>query len=63
MRTGKELIQASKEFAKEDRLTSWLSTLSTLSFLIVALVGTYWNFNLLGRIVCSILSVLRERRV
>jgi omega-6 fatty acid desaturase (delta-12 desaturase) len=58
MRTGKELIQASKEFAKENRLTSWLTTLSTLSLLIVTLVGTYWNFNLIGRIGCSILSGL-----
>ncbi len=58
MRTGKELIQASKVFAKEDRGKSWWYTLSTLTLLICALVGTCWNFHIIGRIACSILSGL-----
>jgi omega-6 fatty acid desaturase (delta-12 desaturase) len=58
MRTGKELIQASKAFAKEDRKKSWWFTLSTLLLLILALAGTYWNISILGRIGCSILSGL-----
>ncbi len=58
MRTDRELILATKLFAKEDRPKSWLLTLSTLLFLITALAGTYWNIHIIGRIGCSILSSL-----
>jgi acyl-lipid omega-6 desaturase (Delta-12 desaturase) len=58
MRTGKELIHASKAFAKEDRLKSWLTTLSTLLLLIFSLIGTYWNVFLAARVCCSILAGL-----
>ncbi|HWZ22887.1 MAG TPA: fatty acid desaturase [Cytophagaceae bacterium] len=58
MRTDKELILATKAFAKEDRNKSWFSMLSTLVILIIALSGTYWNIHIAGRIMCSILSGL-----
>jgi omega-6 fatty acid desaturase (delta-12 desaturase) len=58
MRTGKELILATKPFAKECRRTSWWYTLSTLIILATALAGTYWNIHLIGKITCSILSGL-----
>lgn len=58
MRTGKELILATKPFAKENRLKSWLYTLSTLFLLVMALSATYWNVHLAGRIFCSILAGL-----
>jgi len=58
MRTGKELIQASKAFAKEDRTKSWWYTITTFLLLILALYGTYWNYNLLARIFFSLLSGL-----
>lgn len=58
MRTGKELIFATRPFAVEDRKKSWLYTLSTLIILIVSLAGSYWNINILAKIACSILSGL-----
>src|SRR5690606_33419025 len=39
LRSGKELILATKAFAKEDRKRSWAAMLSTL-FLLLALMGT-----------------------
>lgn len=42
MRTGKELILASKPFTKENRAQSWYYTLSTLLLLVLALVATSW---------------------
>jgi acyl-lipid omega-6 desaturase (Delta-12 desaturase) len=58
MLSGKALILATKPYAKEDRAKSWLYTLSTLLFLLLALVGTAWNFHFAARIFCSILSGL-----
>ena len=58
MRTGKELILATKTFASEDRSKSWYYTLSTLVLTMVSLSLTYWNINLGLRIVASIVSGL-----
>jgi omega-6 fatty acid desaturase (delta-12 desaturase) len=58
MLSGKDLIIATKPFAKENRLLSWFYTLSTIFILIALLLGTYWNINLIGRIICSILAGL-----
>lgn len=58
MLSGKALILATRPYAKENRTKSWLYTLSTLFFLLVALAGTIWNFHIAGRIFCSILSGL-----
>ena len=58
MLSGKALILATKPYAKEDTLKSWMYTLSTLLFLSLALAGTIWNFHIAGRIFCSILSGL-----
>ncbi len=41
MRTGKELILSSKEFAKENRSRSWIETWMTLSLLIICLTITF----------------------
>lgn len=41
LRTGKDLILATKPFAKEDRAKSWYYLLSTLVLLIAAWVGTF----------------------
>src|SRR5881628_3530743 len=48
MRTGKEIILATKPYATD----------STASLLAAAMVGTLWNFHLAGRIVCSVLAGL-----
>jgi omega-6 fatty acid desaturase (delta-12 desaturase) len=58
MLSGKDLIVATKEFAKEDKLKSWFLSLSTVFILIALFAGTYWNFNIYGRIICSILAGL-----
>ncbi len=58
MRTGQELILATKRFAKDNTLRSWWCVLSTLFLLLAALAGTFWNFPLLARVVCSVLAGL-----
>jgi len=58
MRTGKELILATRPFAKESSARSWWSVLSTGALLAGAIAGTLWNFHLAGRIVCSALAGL-----
>lgn len=58
MRTGKDLILATKRFAHEVRWKSWYYTLSTLFLLIASLLGTYFVPFLAGRIFCSILSAM-----
>lgn len=58
MRTGKELILATKPFASEIRSKSWIYTLSTLFLLILALAGTVLLPHILLRIGASILSGL-----
>jgi omega-6 fatty acid desaturase (delta-12 desaturase) len=62
MRTGPELILATKRFAKDDTRRSWWCVLSTFFLLLAALAGTLWNFNLPARIVCSLLAGLMMMR-
>lgn len=55
MRTGKELLQASKEFAHENRMRSWTEILITLVLAGAALAATLSeSIPLLLRVVCSI---------
>jgi len=42
-RSGKELIIYSKKFAIEDRKKSWYYTFSTMVFLILSFMGTYYS--------------------
>ena len=58
MRSGKALILATKEFAKENKGKSWFVMLSSVLLLIAAQIGTYWNINILAKIVCSIFTSL-----
>ena len=64
MLTGKELILATKVFAKEIRWKSWYHTLTTLFLLIATIYGTIYfptigNINpIFGRIFCSIATAL-----
>lgn len=60
---NKQLILVTKEFAKENKLVSWFVTLSTLTLLIAALLGTYWNVHVAAKIGCSILSALLIARM
>jgi omega-6 fatty acid desaturase (delta-12 desaturase) len=58
MRTGKEIILATKPYAVDSSAKSWAYVLSTASLLAAAIAGTLWNFNLAGRIGCSLLAGL-----
>jgi omega-6 fatty acid desaturase (delta-12 desaturase) len=58
MRSGKELILATKPYAVDHPLRSWWCLLSTSLLLVIALTGTLWNFDLAGKILCSILAGL-----
>ena len=56
MLTGKELILATKPFAKEIRWKSWYFTLTTLFLLIGSLLGSTYLENIYLKIVCSFFS-------
>ena len=58
MRTGKELILATRPYAVDFTARSWWHVLSTALLLALALAGTLWNFALAGKLVCSVLSGL-----
>ena len=58
MRTGKDLILATKPFASEIRWKSWYFTLSTLFLLIVFNLGTIWNSYPALRVASSIMTGL-----
>ena len=60
MLTGKELIMATKPFAKEIRWKSWFVTLTTLVLLVLCLMGTFQYYvpNIFARIMFSIFSAL-----
>jgi hypothetical protein len=55
MRTGKELILASKEFIKEDRAKSWSETLITIFLLVISLGVTFLDINVFVRLGFSVL--------
>ncbi|MBS0031648.1 fatty acid desaturase family protein [Chitinophaga sp. 22321] len=58
MLEGKELILATKPYAREERAKSWLVTLSTLLLLVLSLAGTLVLPYLVLKIFASILSGL-----
>jgi acyl-lipid omega-6 desaturase (Delta-12 desaturase) len=58
MRTGPELIIATKRYAEDFTVKSWWCIFSTALFILAALAGTIWNINLIGKGACSILGGL-----
>ena len=58
MKTGKELILATKPYAADYPGRSWWYFLSTAFLLTVSLAGTLWNFHWAGKIVCSVFAGL-----
>lgn len=58
MKTGREIILATKPYAADSSVRSWAYLLSTAVLLAGAIVGTLWNFDLAGKIVCSVLAGL-----
>jgi omega-6 fatty acid desaturase (delta-12 desaturase) len=58
MLTGKELILATKPYAKEIRWKSWYFTLSTAILLVAAIWGTYNMPTVVGKLLCSVFTAL-----
>jgi omega-6 fatty acid desaturase (delta-12 desaturase) len=58
MRTGPELIRATKRYASDQPAKSWGAILSTSVLLLAFLAGTIWNFNPAGKLFCSVLTGL-----
>jgi len=58
MRTGQELILATKGYARDFTGWSWWYVLSTAGLMMLAFAGTLWNVNVGAKIGCSILSGL-----
>src|SRR5262245_11330407 len=56
MRTGPELILATKPFARDSSARSWWHILSTTFLLGAELAGTVWNFHTLAKVACSVLA-------
>ena len=63
LRTGKDLILATKAFAHENRAHSWWVVLSTLALLFVTLTGTLIPWFWPARLICSVLSSLLMVRI
>ncbi len=68
MLEGKDLLMATKQFAKEIRWKSWVLTLTTLLLLVGSLFGTIYFpvvggiSNIWGRIFCSVFAALMLAR-
>jgi omega-6 fatty acid desaturase (delta-12 desaturase) len=62
MLTGKQLILATKPFAKEIRWKSWYYTISSFLLLIATLIGSFAFPHIIGRIVCSIFGAVMLAR-
>src|ERR1700677_1488553 len=58
IKAGKELILATRPYAADYTVTSWWCILSTTGLLLLAFAGTLLNFNLAGKILCSIFAGL-----
>jgi len=63
MRTGKELILATRPYAADFTVKSWWCVLSTAFMLAAAVAGTLWNFLVVGRVICSGLAGLLVLRL
>lgn len=55
MRTGKELILATKEYAKDNTAKSWWAVVSTTLLVIITAGGTLYNIHWIAQFACSIL--------
>ena len=58
MRSGQELILATKRFAQDAPLRSWWCIVSTSLLLVAALAGTIADFHPAARAACSVLAGL-----
>ena len=63
VRTGKELLLAIKPYAVDSAARSWWHVLSTALLLAAAFGGTFINFHMVGKLVCSIAAGLLMLRM
>jgi omega-6 fatty acid desaturase (delta-12 desaturase) len=63
MRTGQELIKATKPFARDSSARSWWYFLSTVALLLATLAGTLWNHEPLAKLLCSVFAGLLMLRL
>ena len=63
MRTGKELILATRPFASDSTARSWWYVLSTLVLLVASFVGALLNFHISIRLACMVLEGLLVLRL
>ena len=56
MRTGKEILLATRPYAADYTARSWWHVISTSLLLGAAVAGTIWNVHTTGRIACSVLT-------
>lgn len=58
MLSGKQLVLATRTYAKDNPIKSWWCIVSTGLLLLAALAGTVWNFHMMPQIVCSLAAGL-----
>ncbi|GJM33711.1 MAG: fatty acid desaturase [Saprospiraceae bacterium] len=63
MLEGKQLIIATRKYAKEDRAKSWKLTLSTLVLLLAAYSGAIVNVHIVPQLICATLAGLLTVRM
>jgi len=62
MLVGKELIIATKPFAKEVRWKSWYHTISSFFLLVGSIIGTFYPSSIIIRVVCSVFNAMMLSR-
>lgn len=55
---AKDLVNSTRPYAVEDKRKSWFLTISTLLYLVIAIIMTYLNFHWISNVVFCVLSSL-----
>jgi omega-6 fatty acid desaturase (delta-12 desaturase) len=55
-RNKNNLVNATRNFTQENVFLSWTHTIVAMLLLCGAFLGTIWNFNLAGQIICGVLT-------
>ncbi len=63
MRTGQELIKATKAYAHDNTARSWWYVLSTTGLLLATLAGALWNHSFPLQVLCSVFAGLLVLRL
>jgi omega-6 fatty acid desaturase (delta-12 desaturase) len=63
MRSGKDLVLATKPFATDSPMRSWWCLISTAILLTASLAGTLWNIHSVAKLGCGVLAGLLMLRL